>query len=68
MIEVVHSTLVAGLAGLTSAEARARLHSDRPNELAATRFRSPARLLADQLLHFFAVMLWVASGLALLAG
>ena len=33
MIEVVHNTLVAGSAGLTSAEARARLASDRPNEL-----------------------------------
>ena len=68
MIEVVHSTLVAGSAGLTSAEARARLDRDGPNELPAARLRSPARLLADQLLHFFAIMLWVASGLAVLAG
>ena len=68
MIEVVRSTLVAGSAGLTSAEARARLERDGPNELPAPRLRSPARLLADQLLHFFAIMLWVASGLAVLAG
>jgi magnesium-transporting ATPase (P-type) len=65
---VVHSTLVAGSAGLTSAEARARLDRDGPNELPTPRLRSPARLLADQLLHFFAIMLWVASGLAVLAG
>jgi calcium-translocating P-type ATPase len=30
--------------------------------------RSAIRRFADQLLHFFAVMLWVAGGLALLAG
>jgi magnesium-transporting ATPase (P-type) len=68
MIEVVYSTLVAGSAGLTSAEAQARLDRDGPNEVPAPRLRSPARLLADQLLHFFAIMLWVASGLAVLAG
>ncbi len=68
MIEVVRSTLVAGSAGITSAEARARLERDGPNELPAPRLRSPARLLAHQLLHFFAIMLWVASGLAVLAG
>src|SRR5688572_29737093 len=68
MIEVVHRTLVAGSAGITSAEARARLERDGPNELPAPRLRSPARLLTHQLLHFFAIMLWVASGLAVLAG
>jgi magnesium-transporting ATPase (P-type) len=68
MIEVVHSTVVAGSTGITSAEARARLDRDGPNELPAPRLRSPARLLADQLFHFFAIMLWVASALAALAG
>ena len=68
MIEVVHSILAAGSTGLTSAEAQTRLARDGPNELPAPKLRSPVRLLADQLLHFFAIMLWVASGLAVLAG
>ena len=68
MIELVDAMLATGSAGLTSAQARARLASDGPNELPAPKLRSPGRLLADQLLHFFAIMLWVASGLAVLAG
>jgi magnesium-transporting ATPase (P-type) len=68
MIGVVHGVLTSGSAGLTSAEARARLARDGPNELPAPKLRSPGRLLADQLFHFFAAMLWVASGLAVLAG
>jgi magnesium-transporting ATPase (P-type) len=54
-------------AGLSSAEARERLARDGPNELPPPRRPSVARRLADQLLHFFAVMLWVAGGLAFLA-
>jgi magnesium-transporting ATPase (P-type) len=54
-------------AGLSSAEARARLDRDGPNELPPPLRPSAVRRLADQLLHFFAVMLWVAGGLAFLA-
>jgi magnesium-transporting ATPase (P-type) len=54
--------------GLTSDEAAARLARDGRNELPAPRRRSAGREIADQLLHFFALMLWIASGLALLAG
>ena len=55
-------------AGLTSAEAGARLARDGRNRLPAPRRPSSVRRFADQLLHFFALMLWVAGGLALLAG
>jgi magnesium-transporting ATPase (P-type) len=54
-------------AGLSSAVARERLDRDGPNELPPPLRRSTIHRLADQLLHFFALMLWVASGLAFLA-
>ncbi|HEX6247812.1 MAG TPA: cation-transporting P-type ATPase [Nocardioidaceae bacterium] len=54
--------------GLTSAEAAARLAEHGPNRLPTPRRASPARRLADELTHFFAVMLWVAAGLALVGG
>jgi P-type E1-E2 ATPase len=53
--------------GLSSAEARARLARDGANRLPPPPRLSAARRLAGQLLHFFAVMLWVAGGLAFLA-
>ncbi|MGW1344484.1 cation-translocating P-type ATPase [Kribbella sp. NPDC002412] len=54
--------------GLSSAEAARRLAAEGPNELPPAR-RVPAwRLLAGQLTHLFAVMLWVAAALALAAG
>jgi magnesium-transporting ATPase (P-type) len=54
--------------GLTSAEAAARLRRDGRNRLPSPRRRHPLLLLAGQLVHFFALMLWVAAGLALVAG
>ncbi|SHF70386.1 cation-translocating P-type ATPase [Streptoalloteichus hindustanus] len=54
--------------GLTSAEARRRLGRDGPNVLPAARRPHPVLMLAAQLVHFFALMLWAAAGLALLAG
>jgi magnesium-transporting ATPase (P-type) len=53
--------------GLTSVEAAARLAADGRNELPAPRRPSAARRLVHQLVHFFALMLWVASGLAFVA-
>ncbi|HET8614553.1 MAG TPA: cation-transporting P-type ATPase [Actinomycetales bacterium] len=55
-------------AGLSSDEARRRHARYGPNVLPRATGPSAARLLAGQLVHFFAVMLWVASGLALVAG
>lgn len=60
------SAVLAG--GLTAAEAARRLAADGPNVLPAAPQPKRWRLLVEQLTHFFAVMLWVAAGLALLAG
>ena len=65
---VVAQTVPMAKGGLSSGEARARLDRDGPNELPPPRRPSAARRLVDQLVHFFAVMLWVAGGLAFVAG
>jgi calcium-translocating P-type ATPase len=54
--------------GLTSAEAQARLARDGPNVLPQKAPPPLSRLLLAQLFHFFAVMLWVAGVLAIVAG
>jgi magnesium-transporting ATPase (P-type) len=54
--------------GLSSSEAQARLRRDGPNALPAPQRPSAARRFVQQLVHFFAVMLWVAGLLALAAG
>ncbi|WP_327103014.1 cation-translocating P-type ATPase [Nonomuraea glycinis] len=55
-------------AGLSSAEAARRLAMDGPNRL-PSRDRSPVPLLLlREMVHFFALLLWGAAGLALLAG
>ena len=54
--------------GLSSAEARRRLERDGPNRLPPPPQPSALRRFAAQLLHFFALMLWVAGGLAFVAG
>jgi calcium-translocating P-type ATPase len=55
-------------AGLTSAEAARRLSRDGPNTLPAGRRASMGAQLLRELVHFFALLLWAAAGLALLAG
>ncbi|MBW0118581.1 cation-translocating P-type ATPase [Pseudonocardia abyssalis] len=55
-------------AGLSSAVARRRLELDGPNSLPAPRPPAPLLLLLLQLTHFFALMLWVAAGLAVVGG
>lgn len=54
--------------GLPVAEAARRLAADGPNELPAPRRTAAWKLLAGQLTHLFAVMLWVAAALALAGG
>ena len=54
--------------GLTTPEAAARLRRDGPNVLPTPRPPSPLLLLARQMTHFFALLLWVAAGLAYLGG
>ena len=54
--------------GLTSAAAAERLRADGPNVLPPARRDSPVRRFLHELTHFFALMLWAAAGLAVLAG
>jgi len=55
-------------AGLTSREAAERLRRDGPNTLPQAPKPRAWRELLGQLTHFFALMLWVAAALALVAG
>ncbi len=57
-----------GPAGLSGEEAAARLRRDGPNVLPAAPHPRWGRELLGQLTHFFALMLWVAGLLALVAG
>ncbi len=54
--------------GLTSAEAAQRLDADGPNVLPQRKREPPWRQLAAQLTHMLALLLWVGSVLALIAG
>ncbi len=54
--------------GLSAEEAGARLLRTGPNLLPKARGRGLVRQLLDQMFYFFAVMLWVASGLAFIGG
>lgn len=54
--------------GLSTAEAARRLLECGPNALPAARRSPAALLLARQLTHFFALLLWAAAALAALAG
>jgi calcium-translocating P-type ATPase len=54
--------------GLTTAEAAARLRLYGPNLIPPKRRRPIWWQCAAQMVHFFALMLWVAGGLAILAG
>jgi len=53
--------------GLSFAEARRRLDEFGPNCVAELRREHPARRLLREFFHFFAVILWVAAGLAFFA-
>lgn len=56
------------IAGLTSTEAVARLKQYGPNVLPEAKRPSRVRKLIAQMTHFFAILLWVAGALALIAG
>jgi calcium-translocating P-type ATPase len=56
------------IAGLSSIEASRRLAADGPNQLPEPRRPSALRHFGKQFTHLLAILLWVASGLALLAG
>ena len=55
-------------AGLSQAEAERRLARFGPNRLPQPRRRPLLLRLADQMLHFMALLLWLAGGLAFAAG
>jgi calcium-translocating P-type ATPase len=57
-----------GPSGLTTEEATARLETYGPNQLPIARGPGIWRQLLGQFFHFFAILLWVAGGLALFAG
>jgi magnesium-transporting ATPase (P-type) len=59
---------MAEFQGLTSSEAMERLGRDGPNILPHPATAPWWRALAGQMLHFFALMLWVAGVLAFVAG
>jgi magnesium-transporting ATPase (P-type) len=54
--------------GLTAPEVAARLRRDGPNVLPAPRPASPVLLLARQMTHFFALLLWTPRGSPIWAG
>jgi calcium-translocating P-type ATPase len=54
--------------GLTAAEAARRLQRDGPNVLPTPRPPSALKQLIGEVTHFFALMLWAAGGLAIVAG
>ena len=56
------------IAGLNSVEASRRLAEDGPNQLPQPRRPSALRHFGKQFTHLLAILLWVASGRALLAG
>ena len=56
------------LGGLTSAEAAARLAAQGPNRLPVTRGTPAWRRFVGELVHFFALLFWVAGALAFIAG
>lgn len=53
---------------MSAADAARRLAGDGPNELPVPRPAAAWKLLAAQLTHLFAIMLWIAAALALAAG
>ena len=67
-IEDVFAELGSGAEGLSSGEAGVRLGRIGPNEIAGSRGPSPARQLLEQMIHFFALMLWIAAILAFVGG
>ncbi len=60
--------MTTAVAGLTRAEAAARRQRDGPNVLPVVEPPAPWRRLVAQLVHFFAIMLWIAAVLAFVAG
>src|SRR5690349_19367852 len=54
--------------GLTSLQAASRLAQNGPNVFPVSRHTPAWRQLTSQMVHFFAIMLWIGGGLAIVAG
>jgi hypothetical protein len=67
-IRVAGETATELSLGLSTEEAERRLRRDGPNELPRPRPPSAVGGLLAQLTHFFAVLLWFAAGMAVVAG
>ncbi|MGH8119947.1 MAG: cation-transporting P-type ATPase [Gammaproteobacteria bacterium] len=66
-VEAALQKLNSGRQGLTAAEAARRLHEYGPNHIEEVRQESSWRCLLRQFTRFFALLLWVAAGLAFFA-
>ena len=66
--EGVHPALQSQPTGLSQAEAEQRLARWGPNRLPPQRRRPLLLRLLDQMVHFMALLLWVAGGMAFAAG
>ncbi|MGE5695611.1 MAG: cation-translocating P-type ATPase [Candidatus Sericytochromatia bacterium] len=67
-LAVSEAHLAADRRGLTSAEVAERLAAHGPNVLPVQRKTPAWRLLAAEMVHFFALLFWVAGALAFVAG
>lgn len=67
-LEGVHQALQTSPRGLSSAEAERRLARYGANRLPPLKRRPLALRFLDQMVHFMAVLLWIAGGLAFAAG
>ena len=61
------ASLKSGLAGLSEAEAERRLAEFGPNEVEEVAHEPLALTFAREFVHFFAIILWIAAGLAFFA-
>ncbi len=64
----VFAELDSGPDGLTTDEAQVRLHQVGPNVIPGAHGPGPARQLVAQMVHRFALMLWIAAILAFVGG
>ncbi|MFY8149608.1 MAG: cation-translocating P-type ATPase [Prochlorococcaceae cyanobacterium] len=67
-LEKVYPALQSTPEGLSQQEAEARLERYGANRLPAVKHRPLALRFLDQMVHFMALLLWIAGGLAFIAG
>jgi len=65
--EALYAALASGPRGLSATEAARRFAVHGPNALDRVRRRASYLVLAEQFVHFFAILLWIAAALAWVA-